>query len=155
MRFTILAAVAATSVLAATPGQACDPATNPFGCVGFPDTVQPAVMQNRLPQIGTDGTASNEMPEGVKTIRVTPRVQTVRQRMQTLQTLAAGPTGPILAPGEQLPDGAMVVLNTGYRGLPPAQDGWWYFEADGEVYRAHRQTREVIERVTHKVKRRF
>ena len=59
------------------------------------------------------------------------------------------PSGPILTPGDILPDRAMAFINTEYHGLPPAADGWWYFEEDKQIYRANPQSRQVLERVTH------
>ncbi|MFC3614928.1 hypothetical protein ACFORG_14250 [Lutimaribacter marinistellae] len=55
----------------------------------------------------------------------------------------------VLKPGDELPPRAMVMINTAYYGLPPAGGGWWYFETNGEIYRADPGSRRVIERVTH------
>ncbi|QOL79826.1 hypothetical protein [Pseudooceanicola spongiae] len=51
-------------------------------------------------------------------------------------------------PGDVLPYKYMVLMNTARYGLPNAQDGWVYFDVDGQIYRASLSTREVIDRVT-------
>ncbi|KAA2317371.1 hypothetical protein DL237_06155 [Pseudooceanicola sediminis] len=50
--------------------------------------------------------------------------------------------------GDVLPYQYMVLLNTARYGLPSAQDGWVYFDVDGQIYRADLGTRQVIDRVT-------
>ena len=57
--------------------------------------------------------------------------------------------------GEALPYDYMLLLNSEYFGLPPAQDGWAYFRVEGRVLRADFDTREVIEDVTHMTNRAF
>lgn len=57
-------------------------------------------------------------------------------------------TLPAFQPGDVLPYQYMVLLNTSRYGLPQAQDGWVYFDVDGQIYRADLGTRQVIDRVT-------
>lgn len=65
------------------------------------------------------------------------------------KVVPARKSDPGLTAGDLLPDDAMVMINTGYYGLPPARDGWWYFKVDGQIYRADADSRVILERVTH------
>lgn len=63
--------------------------------------------------------------------------------------MSVEPSSGGLSDGARLPDNAMVLINTAYYGLPPVESGWWYFKADGQIYRANPSTRVILERVTH------
>lgn len=49
--------------------------------------------------------------------------------------------------GDMLPAGYYTLIGTAYRGLPPARDGWAYFDVAGEIYRVDLVSREILARV--------
>ena len=52
-------------------------------------------------------------------------------------------------PGDVLPRGKYRrLLNSGYYGLPPVEDGWRYYEVEGRVLRVRPDTLEVIDDAT-------
>lgn len=58
--------------------------------------------------------------------------------------------------GDQLPRGQyMVVVGTKWYGLPPASDGAVYFNVDGRALRVNFTTMEVLEDMSHLLKRRL
>jgi hypothetical protein len=48
-----------------------------------------------------------------------------------------------------------MLLNSGYYGLPPVQDGWVYMRIGRDVYRVDWLTHEVLEQVTDQAARNF
>ncbi len=52
-----------------------------------------------------------------------------------------------LPPGTPLPEGARLLFNPGYYGLPPVDGPWRYYVVDSVLYRVDSQTLAVIERV--------
>ena len=46
--------------------------------------------------------------------------------------------------GEKLPESYPVLTNTQYYGLPPVQNGWLYYKAEGRLYRVDRVSREIL-----------
>ncbi len=59
--------------------------------------------------------------------------------------MPARPRAQVFAPGEVLPRGRyMRLLNSEYYGLPPATDGWRYFEVEGRILRVDPDTMKVI-----------
>ncbi|WP_375691280.1 hypothetical protein [Pseudooceanicola sp. LIPI14-2-Ac024] len=60
---------------------------------------------------------------------------------------ASQPTAPGFAPGDILPDEYTILFNRARHGLPPPENGWTYFDVDGEIYRADLFTRTVVGRV--------
>jgi hypothetical protein len=48
-----------------------------------------------------------------------------------------------------------LLLNSGYYGLPPVEDGWRYYEVDGRVLRVRPDTLEVIGDATAETNRAF
>ncbi|MGR3795191.1 hypothetical protein [Vannielia sp. SX4] len=75
----------------------------------------------------------------------------------TARFVHAAPGGSRLpvAIGEPLPWDYMMLMNSEYFGLPPAQDGWVYFRVEGRVVRADYDTRTVLEDVTGQTNRAF
>ena len=51
--------------------------------------------------------------------------------------------------GDRLPESYQRLMNTGYYGLPPVQDGWLYFRVGTRLYRVDRHSREILEDATH------
>lgn len=66
-----------------------------------------------------------------------------------IAAVSAGTAAPLVAPGDTLPPRYYVLLNTEYFGLPPASDGWLYFEVERRIFRVESRTRRVIDDVTH------
>lgn len=65
-------------------------------------------------------------------------------------------TTPAFSPGDVLPPGRYYrLLNSEYYGLPPAEDGWRYYEVEGRVLRVRPDTLEVIGDATHETNRAF
>jgi hypothetical protein len=63
---------------------------------------------------------------------------------------------PRFAPGDVLPRGSYrLLLNSGYYGLPPVEDGWRYYEVEGRVLRVRPDTLEVIGDATAETNRAF
>ncbi len=60
---------------------------------------------------------------------------------------APAPPPPRFSSGDVLPEDVMVLINRHRYGLPAPRDGWTYFRAGDDIYRADLHTREVIDRV--------
>lgn len=55
---------------------------------------------------------------------------------------------PAFQVGDTLPFGHNILFNPEYYGLPPVSGYWRYYRVDGEVFRVHAATMEILERVT-------
>ena len=77
-------------------------------------------------------------------------------RAEVGRRVPARKTTPAFAPGDVLPPGRYYrLLNSEYYGLPPAEDGWRYYEVEGRVLRVRPDTLEVIDDATHETNRAF
>lgn len=81
-------------------------------------------------RIAVEGTACVAVPQSQRTQAAAAQDQTVK-------------IGTFLERGKY-----SIMMNAGYYGLEPVQDGWVYMEIDHDVYRVDFQTFEVLERVT-------
>lgn len=61
--------------------------------------------------------------------------------------LSVAPRAAPLSAGDALPEGARLVFNPRYWGLPPVEDGQRFYVVGREVYRVDAATLTVIERV--------
>ncbi|MCX7646337.1 MAG: hypothetical protein N2Z62_13725 [Rhodobacteraceae bacterium] len=61
--------------------------------------------------------------------------------------LTVAPRAAALRAGDPLPEGARLVFNPRYWGLPPVEDGQRFYVVGREVYRVDAATLTVIERV--------
>jgi hypothetical protein len=57
--------------------------------------------------------------------------------------------------GDILPDEYLMLTNTGYYGLPPAQDGWVYFRVQHWLFRVDLRSRRILEDATYEANRAF
>jgi hypothetical protein len=53
----------------------------------------------------------------------------------------------LLEPGAQLPEGARLLFNPSYYGLPPSDGSWRYYIVERVLYRADAETGAILERV--------
>lgn len=73
----------------------------------------------------------------------------------SIRFVQARRTAPVIKVGEVIPDDILVMGNTRYYGLPPVRDGWLYFRVGGQILRADRNTRIVLEDATLEANRAF
>ena len=86
---------------------------------------------------------------------VTPGIGT-REGAEIGRRIPARRIAPAFVPGDVLPQGRyFLLLNSEYYGLPPARDGWRYYEVEGRVLRVRPDTLEVIGDATHEANRAF
>lgn len=87
---------------------------------------------------------------------VTPGVSSREEGAEVGRRVPARRIAPAFAPGDVLPQGRYFrLLNSQYYGLPPARDGWRYYEVEGRVLRVRPDTLEVIGDATNETNRAF
>ena len=134
-------------LLLGTPAHAACPETARPG-----DCPDPAVETGWVKRDSADGPVWQRfLPDGTVEKRAA-RSASVEARFEDDARRAVGPNGtgetsPPLSAGDVLPSGYYIMTGADRLGLPPAQDGWVYFDVEDHIYRVMLDSREIVELV--------